>query len=504
MKGIANRAFAGGETSRGRWCDRRRGSALATAALIAVVLVASAVACGALGQAGGPGAAAGPRATPRPPNVVLIVIDTLRRDHLGCYGETRPLSPRLDALAAEGALFENCLAPSSWTEPSTASLLTGLYPTRHGCHEYARLPDELELLAERLKGHGYRTLGVSGNPNASPQFGFDQGFDAFHFDDRDKAREYEDVTALVAAAERFLAQDDGRPTFLYLHVMNVHGPYLTPPEWRERFRADGASDFPFQNDVWKDVMRKGAIERRADVAAADLLDLRARYAAAVAWTDHVVGEFLARRRASAAGAEELVVVTADHGEELFDHGGFGHGFTLQREVVDVPLLMRGPLVGAGQRVGAPVSLVDVPATLLDLLGLLPVEMGGVIGDGQSLRPLLDGGEFARAAPLVAHLERGKQGAAFLLQSWPLRVIETERDYAGRRGVVELFDLVADREERHDLLASDPERAARMTALLRLHRARLAEQGRSAETTPLTAEQKAQMEALGYGAGGDHP
>lgn len=503
MKGLAKGAFFaarrfvrfGGRCRRGKWGG---------VALFALALVAGAVACGALGQQAGETTPAAPTRAARPPNVVLIVIDTLRRDHLGCYGETRPLTPALDAFAAAGTLFEQCLAASSWTEPSTASLLTGLYPTRHGCHEYARLPDQLELLAERLAAHGYRTLGVSGNPNASPQFGFDQGFDAFHFDDRDKAREYEDVTALVGAAERLLAQDDGRPTFLYLHVMNVHGPYLTPPEWRERFRATDARDFPFQNDVWKDVMRKGRIERRAEVTAADLADLRARYAAAVAWTDHVLGEFLARRRATAAGADELVVVTADHGEELFDHGGFGHGFTLHREVVDVPLLLRGPGVGSGQRVGAPVSLVDVPATLLDLLGLLPEEAAGAIGDGQTLRPLLGGGEFVRHAPLVAHLERGKQGAAFLLQNWPLRLIETERDYAGRSGVLELFDLAADRDERHDLLATDAERAARMAAALRLHRARLAAQGLAAESTPLTPEQQAQMEALGYGAGGDHP
>lgn len=485
------------------------GSAVGWAVGWAVATATGVVAC-AIGAAPAPTPQAAPAAPatakpPKPQNVLLVVIDTLRRDHLGCYGERRPLTPRLDAFAADALIFDHCMAASSWTEPSTASLLTGLYPTRHGCHEYARLPEELVLLAERFREHGYRTLGVSGNPNASPQFGFDQGFDTFVFDESDHARDYPDVTELVAQAEALLAQPTAQPTFLYLHVMNVHGPYLTPPAWRDRFRVAGASDFPFQNDLWKDVMRKGKVARRADVTAADRADLGARYAAAVAYTDDVIGAFLERRRAGAAGDEELVVVTADHGEELFDHGGFGHGFTLHHEVVDVPLLVRPAGGGGGRRLEAPVSLVDLPATLLDLLDLLPVAEAGRIGDGQSLRPLLDGGEFLRDAPLVAHLERGKQGAAFLVQSWPLRLIETSLDYAGRRDVVELFDVVADPFERSDLLARDPVRAAALTAASRARRAQLAAQGLAVESTPMSAQQRAQMEALGYGAGGgDHP
>jgi len=446
---------------------------------------------------------AAPAAPRRPPNVVVVVIDTLRRDHLGCYGGTAGLSPRLDALAAESALFERCLAPSSWTEPSTASLLTGLYPTRHGCHEYAVLPQELELLSERFRAAGYRTIGVSGNPNASPQFAFDQGFDAFWFDASDHARDYPDVSELVEHAETLLAEDDGRPTFLYLHVMNVHGPYVSPEPWRDRFRRKGAVDFPFQNEVWKAVMREGALARRKEVTPERMADLGSRYAAAIAWTDEVVGRFLERRRATVAGSDEIVLVTADHGEELFDHGGFGHGFTLHREVLDVPLLLRLPAGSAPsrRRIDVPVSLVDVPATLLDLAGLLPADAAGGVGDGRSLRPLLEGREFERDAPLIAQLERGKQGSAFLLQSGSLRLIETRFDYAGRHDVAELFDLVADPRAQHDLLAADPERAARLRSLLAWRRKMLEEQGLAMEPLALTPEQKAQMEALGYSVGG---
>jgi arylsulfatase len=437
-------------------------------------------------------AAAAPRR-----NVLLIVIDTLRRDHLGSHGYGRPTSPFLDAFAAEGAQFDNCLAASSFTEPSTASLLTGLHAARHGAHEYAVLPDALELVSERLAAAGWRTIGVSGNPNASPQFRFDQGFEQFWFDDNDKAREYPDVSELVAHAEALLAPDDGRPTFCWLHVMNVHGPYVAPESFRERFRRSGSRDFPFQNDVWKDVMRKGQVARRADVTPADVQDLEDRYDAAIAWTDDVIGRFLARRRATRAGAEELVVITADHGEELFDHGGFGHGFTLHREVVDVPLLLRGPGI-APSRVAAPVGLVDVAATVLDLV--MPPQDGAIgrFGDGLSLRPLLEGREFERDLPLVAQLEREVQGQAFLLQSWPSRLIETRSDYSGRRNVAERFDLASDPAERHDRLATDEEQGARLRTLLAARRAALEAQGMATERADLDPEQKAHMEALGYG------
>jgi arylsulfatase A-like enzyme len=445
-----------------------------------------------------------PAATRRP-NLIVVVIDTLRRDHLGCYGYAKATSPHLDELAKQSVLFERCLAASSWTEPSTASLLSGLYPARHGAHEYAKVPPQVEMLAETLRAAGFRTGAVSGNPNASPLFGFEQGFDSFDFPANDVARDYPDVAELVGKAEQFLSDADSRPSFLYLHVMNVHGPYRAPPEFRERFLERPFLDFPFQNELWLDLLRKGHVERRADVKPEHLHDLTARYDGAIAYTDQVLGAFLEKRLAAGGATNDLVVVTADHGEELFDHGGFGHGFTLHHELLDVPLLLRLPGgASGGTRIDAPMSLVDLPAMVLDLLGLLPAERGGRVGDGLSLTPLLHGGTVERDLPLVAQVERGKQGAAFLVQHWPLRVIETERDYAGRADVLELFDLASDPLEQHDLAAAEPSRAARLHAALRARRAQLESQGISAERPPLDEKTRAQLEALGYGTSGRDP
>src|SRR5688572_10223671 len=147
----------------------KRAAGRAAAALVAMTVAACS----------GSDSAAARTSAPARRNLLLIVVDTLRRDHLGAYGYGKPTSPNLDALAKESVLFERCLAPSSWTGPSTASLLSGLYPARHGAHEYERIPDQVEMLAETLRDAGFRTGAVSGNPNASPQFGFDQGFEWF-------------------------------------------------------------------------------------------------------------------------------------------------------------------------------------------------------------------------------------------------------------------------------------------------------------------------------------
>jgi arylsulfatase A-like enzyme len=435
-------------------------------------------------------------------NLLVVVIDTLRRDHLSLYGYAKPTSPGLTRFAASSFVFERAMAASSWTEPSTASLLSGLTPPRHGAHEYARVPAAVTMLAEVLHDAGWRTGAVSGNPNASPLFGFDQGFESFHFPGNDEAREYPDVAELVLKAREFIQTADpaGRPFFCYLHVMNVHGPYVAPPEYRERFLDRPFTDFPFQNELWKEILRKGRIERRKEVTPEMLRDLTARYDGAIAYTDRVISDFLAERLAAGGASSDLIVVTSDHGEELFDHGGFGHGFSLHHELVDVPLLLRRPDgEGGGTRIAAPVSLVDVAPTLLDRLGLLAAQPGARFGDGVSLAPLLQGGRIERDAPIVAQLERGKQGKAFLLEQWPLRLILTERDYAGREDVLELFDLEKDPDERHDLLAGDAARTAELRRKLAARRSQLETAALPTTTEELDEAMRRKMEALGYGS-----
>jgi arylsulfatase A-like enzyme len=435
------------------------------------------------------------------PSVVLVVIDALRRDHLSLYGYAKDTSPGVARLAEESAVFEHCLATSSWTKPSVLSLLSGLYPPSHGGHRNRRASPRIDFLGEVLQERGYATAAVSGNPHVSPAFGMDQGFDHFELGDNRRARDYPDLTELLDGARRWLAAHGGEPFFLYLHLMNVHGPYRAPPQYRLRFLEEPYEEFPFQNRLWKEILRYGRLERRADVTEAHLHDLTARYDGAVAYTDDALMSFVEELRAKGILDHSLLVITSDHGEELFDHGGFGHKRTLYGELLEIPLLIREPSgVGAGRRIADPVSLVDLPATILDWLGLLPPEDGGAFGNGRSLVPLLRGDREGRSPemrPLVAQLDEVSAGRAFLVQEWPYRLLQTEKDYRGRENAVELFDVVADPGERVDLAPRRRERVAELGALARALRGAL--EAHSFEGAPAEVDEDLarQLEALGY-------
>jgi arylsulfatase A-like enzyme len=435
------------------------------------------------------------------PSVVLVVIDALRRDHLSLYGYAKDTSPGLGRLAEESAVFERCLATSSWTKPSALSLLSGLYPPSHGGHRNRKASPRIDFLGEVLQERGYVTAAVSGNPHVSPAFGMDQGFDHFEFGDNRRARDYPDLTELLDGARRWLAAHGDEPFFLYLQLMNVHGPYRAPAEYRLRFLEEPHEEFPFQNRLWKEILRHGRLERRADVSEAHLRDLTARYDGAVAYTDDALVRFVEELRAKGILDRSLLVITSDHGEELFDHGGFGHKRTLYGEQLEIPLLIREPSgVGAGRRIGEPVSLVDLPATILDWLGLLPPENGGAFGDGRSLVPLLRETREGRSLPtrrLLAQLDEVSAGRAFLIQEWPHRLLQIEKDYRGRENTVELFDVAADPGERVDLAPQRRERVAELEALARALRGALEAHPFEGDPAEVDEDLARQLEALGY-------
>jgi arylsulfatase A-like enzyme len=284
--------------------------------------------------------------------------------------------------------------------------------------------------------------------------------------------------------------------------MNVHGPYMADEHYRARFREEPSLPFEFRSRLWEDIMSRGCAKCREQVKPEHLRDLRARYDGAIARTDEVLGGFLDELRARGHLDRAIVVVTSDHGEELFDHGGFDHGKSLHGEVVDVPLLIRPPGGTNGRRVATPVSLVDVPATLLDLLGLE--------GDGSEPRRVGDGlslASFVRGEPassslkdrvLSAEIDVALRAKAFLLQVWPLRAITTWKDYRGRRDHFEIFDVVRDPEERVDLAPQRPDLRRRLSAMTADWRARL-DAGRMGPGAPVEPSPalRERLEALGY-------
>ena len=330
------------------------------------------------------------------PGIVLILVDTLRADHLGAYGYSRPTSPSLDAVASRGVLFEQAIASAPWTLPSAMALLTGRLPSGHRVeNDGMKLPAGIPTLAQVLKDAGYRTSAVVSHIYVSGLFGFDRGFD--HFEDFGLTRDYRFEAGREPRAEavtdRALEQIrvlKGRPFFLLVHYFDPHWDYDPPPPFKTRFTG------PYQGTMTGSYQSFSRyIQPGAELAPEDRRHLVDLYDGEIAYTDSQVGRLLEGLREAGAGGGTVVVVTSDHGEEFKEHGSLGHGRNLYDEVVKVPLIVADLRVkGAARRVAEQVRSIDIFPTLCELAGAaVPPEV-----QGRSLVPWLSGGrEDSRGA-----------------------------------------------------------------------------------------------------------
>jgi arylsulfatase A-like enzyme len=399
------------------------------------------------------------RSAPKP-SIILILVDTLRADYLGVYGFDGPISPRIDAFVAESVLFENCFAQAPWTKPSTASLLTSLQPGVHRVLSHrgqflARrvvgnseaLSEEAVTLAEALHAGGYATGAFVANPWVRPEHGFNQGFDVFDLHPAGKATPSDPIKA----ARRWIAElPKDRPYFAYIHLMDVHGPYNAPEEDYEAVRNShhlGGEPIPLTQlqilQVPKYLRKSPWMQANPD----DVRVWRARYAANVHAADRHLGEFFAELRADGALERSIVVLTADHGEQLHEHGGWDHGYGLYDEELHVPLIVRlpGGRTG-GRRIAAVVSLIDVMPTIVKLTGAPAV--GGM--QGRDLSESLEGRSSGlRSAPSFATAVKWKPG---------LQSVRTERHKFikdSQNYHTELYDLQTDRSETTNIAGASP-------------------------------------------------
>ncbi len=440
----------------------------------------------------GPSQAAAATAAPasfqparRPRNVIIYLVDALRADHLGCYGYTRPVSPRIDAFARGAVLFRHAVAQSSWTRPAATTLLTGLLPRTHGVNGRRDvLSKQAVTLAERLREQGYRTAAFVTNGNVARSFGLGQGFDTYELLLR-KNSAATDVNAEAAGWLRTQWKGDA-PFFLYLHTVEPHAPYSPPLPFRQRF-APGARDERLTRMNFLRRVEEGKIEATPEVRR-NLLDL---YDAEIAANDAAFGELIDLLGQRGLLEETVIVFVSDHGEEFLEHGGWEHGRTLHSEMLDIPLILRVPGMGSGKIVHRQAQQMDVMPTILDLLNL-PVPPGV---DGRSLAPWISGdgppGEHETETAAFSWLDQhGLRAAAVTTPGW--RLIEDRLPTPGRA----LYDRQADPGEHRDLAARRAVRAgylrARLRAEERLRKGRL----RAGEATPDSELQK-QLEALGY-------
>ncbi len=415
------------------------------AALIACLVVAAA--CG--------------RTTRAPANVLVVTLDTLRADRVGAYGYAAARTPVLDGLAARGARFSAATTTTPLTLSAHTSLFTGMWPTAHGVRDNTGfyVDDALTTLAEQLKGHGYRTGGFVGAFVLDARWGIAQGFDHY-FDEFDLS---EDVgpgldaiqrrgAEVVDAAMAWLKQPDPKPFFAWVHLYDPHTPYDAPAEYAARFPAT----------------RDGA------------------YDAEVAYTDAQLGRLLAALEADGRLANTIVVVLADHGEQLGEHREQSHGFFIYDAAVQVPLIIAAPGVAA-RVVSDQVRIIDVMPTVLELAG---VDIPAAV-QGASLKPALGGAR----QPLLAYSESWYPRFHF---GWSeLRAVRDGRYKFIQAPRRELYDLAADPRELNNLAASDPARADGLERALRALVAQTSRAGASTGPQPVDAAAEQRLRALGY-------
>ena len=320
----------------------------------------------------------------RPLNLVLIGVDTLRPDHLGCYGYDRATSPNTDRLAGEGVLFENVVSQAPWTLPSFATVFTSLYPDQHGAFEVRKsLGTTFPTLGELLREEGYVTGAVINAPYLKPKFKVDRGFDT-----------YMPPTGRIAPgttieALRWIDKNRDRPFFMFVHYFDPHLPYSPPAPYDTLFDPDytGPLDrWSFDLSQFPDV-KTTDFEAMRTLGPADWDHIRALYDGEIAFTDEAVGRLLEGLKERGLAKNTLIVFLSDHGEEFFEHEGFEHGHTLYDELLRVPLIFSLPgRLPEGVRVSRQVRLVDIAPTIMDLLGLRP----DPDFEGVSLKSLLTG------------------------------------------------------------------------------------------------------------------
>jgi arylsulfatase len=416
-----------------------------------------------------------------PRNVLIVTIDTLRADHLGCYGYFRDTSPSLDALAAESLVFDRCLAPVAQTLPTHTSLFTGLYPHEHGIlgnrkEDQVYVPSpSVRLFADAMSSAGYDTAAFVAAEPVKRAGGLGPGFATWWEPVERKVR----ADVVIDQALAWLEQPRSRPVFLWVHLFDVHGNYQPPPPFDEMFVSDAR-----QAAYLAELQVHERRSRRAGTAMSHNL-----YDGEVRFADQELGRLFGHFRERGEWDELVAVVTSDHGEGLMQHGLDGHGH-IWLEQLRVPLLLKAPGLAPG-RADVLLGSQDVVPTLLGRVPALAARVEPWLAQStgcdvleQSERPVL--GQYpSQRQPMTHSIVQGR---------WRLIVGE---------GGTRLFDLEQDPHELEDIAASRPRVVERLLARLDVHLEQQRARGERLGAGALEAvseERSTGLEALGYGGG----
>ncbi len=458
-------------------------------------------------------------------NVLLLIMDATRADHLSCYGYARPTSPTLDQLAESGVLYEQCISPSSWTLPAMASIYTGLHVSQHGTsllHQF--LDTHHTTLAEVMQRAGYRTAMFGTGGWVSRTFGFDRGFDCFQTEVRgyDFMRRWFSTTTRVEKGIRYLEQrltadTQGKmtkrlsrnarrwmneqrdaPWFATIHFADPHWPY-----YRHRgftpIRPGRVTPWVFGLDAHQ--ITTGEITNRDEY----LDTLTDYYDGEIAFLDNAIGTLLDQLADDGLLHDTLIIITADHGEHLGEHNLTGHGNSMYEPLVHVPLIMHHPEYAAGgQRVRSLVQTTELFTTLLDLVGRSPDDVPNDLR-GRPLWPShvaehpLPFTISEDPAPNVRRLARVAPDFDATALSHPLRAIRTEHEKFIWRGdgAHAYYDLAHDPHETTNRITDQPEQAARLHTMLDTWLETITTVGIDILEQHLDEDLIAQLKSLGY-------
>jgi arylsulfatase A-like enzyme len=432
------------------------------------------------------------------PNVVLIIADTLRADHIGPYGASDVKTPALDRLAMDGVVFQNAFAHSSWTRPSIATILTSLYASSHQVmHKTDVLPDDVVTIAETMKAGGYRTSGFVTNINVAPSFNFQQGFDSYRY---------------LAPSFFFGATDSGSKLSLYSGMRLIRERFLSKNKYVENYYQDGMTvngqsvpwldangQEPFftlihymdPHDPYFEIPYNGKAIARVEDSHPDgsrAAELRALYVANIEYLDQFVGAVMEQLRSAGVYDNTVIAFVSDHGEEFYEHEGWWHGTTLYDEQIHVPLIIkRAANEGAGGRIAELVGMIDVTPTLLAAVGL----EAAASAQGRDLF----GNPTALAAVYAEEDHEGNILESIRTAEWKL-VLANEGNPRGLE-TVELYNIAADPGETNNMAQSKPDVVTELRRDLDSLRGVAAASAVTGATGELDSADEERLRLLGY-------
>ncbi|MFW6139872.1 MAG: sulfatase [Acidobacteriota bacterium] len=436
-------------------------------------------------------------------NVILISIDTLRADHLGCYGYDRNTSPNIDSLASEGALFLHPFSSSPWTLPSHVSIMTSLYSIHHQVYySQEKMDSSFSTLADLLRKNNFFTTAFTGGGFVSAHYGFSKGFDAY-YEGRGGVFHLNSAELIYESFSNWIDHNQGKRFFLFLHTYQPHNPYVCPHPYNTQFLDKDAK--------WEHLNLLGYLGGKQGIYknlpeeekknAVSLYDGEIRYL-----DENLIGPLIEKLKQTGLYHKTMIVFTSDHGEEFFDHGAWDHGHSLYNESIRVPLIIKFPRDKfKGKKIKASLSQVDIMPTILDEMR---IDYSDLIMDGKSLFPLLKGkekGDRVFLSDFGSNVLRSHIPQKISMNKGSYKLILNKKFSQNdlsffaapppETETVELFDILSDPQEKNNIAQKHPHISK--SILEKIDRIYSQAKKRKTEKTEINERLKKQLKALGY-------